>query len=84
MVNRETIVKAETGIGAKQAAELVQICSGYKSEIFLKQGGKKVNAKSIMGVISMSLKMDENVTVVVIGEDETDALSAVLGYFNKL
>lgn len=79
---KETVVKNEEGIQAKKAAELVNLCSRFDCEINLKQGSKNVNAKSIMGVISMALKEEDCVTIIVDGADEDVALQEVVKFFN--
>lgn len=84
MIFKETVIKCENGIGAKQAAVLVDGCNKFVSDIHLEQGNKKVNAKSIMGVISLALKNGDLVTVIASGEDEKIALDGVVSLFHTL
>ena len=53
MVERNVIVRLETGLHARPAARFVQEANQYQSDIYIVKGNKKVNAKSIMGVMSL-------------------------------
>ena len=52
MTSRELTIKSEEGLQSRPAALLVQVASKYASTIWIEQGSKRVNAKSIMGVLS--------------------------------
>ena len=67
---------------ARPVAEIVQTASRFKSEIFLISGTKKINAKSIMGMMSLGLDLGEKVNVVVDGVDENDALTGIENYLS--
>lgn len=84
MTFRDTVIKCENGIGAKQAGVLVNGCNKFKCDLFLEQGNKKVNAKSIMGVISLALKNGDVVTVIASGAEEKDALNKVMELLGSL
>lgn len=84
MTYKETVVKCENGIGAKQAAVLVAGCNKFACDIYLEQGNKKVNAKSIMGVISLALKNGDIVTVITSGPNEKIALDGVISLLHSL
>ena len=75
----EKLVKiALTGdLLARPIAMLVQVASQYDSNIYLETEGKKVNAKSIMGMMSMSLKSGDEVTVKAEGSDEAQAVKGI-------
>lgn len=60
------------------AQKLVARCMRYDSEIMLEMGSKKINAKSLMGVISMALRPDDTVTVIAKGDDQEDALESTI------
>ncbi|MDE7224233.1 MAG: HPr family phosphocarrier protein, partial [Acetatifactor sp.] len=61
-------------------AMLVQVASKYESSIYLEYTGKKVNAKSIMGMMSLGLNNGEQVTVTAEGVDEEEAVNAIEKY----
>ena len=58
-------------------AEIVQIASGYRSQIILDCGKYKINAKSIMGIIAFNPSVGMNVTISADGADEADAMAAL-------
>jgi phosphocarrier protein len=67
-------VTAETGIHARPATLLVQTASKFDSEIHLEYKGKKVNLKSIMGVMSLGVGQGADITISAEGSDAEDAL----------
>lgn len=62
---------------ARPVAMLVQVASKFDSNIYLETAGKKVNAKSIMGMMSLSLKAGDEVTVKAEGTDEAAAVNGI-------
>lgn len=58
-------------------AEIVQIASGFRSQIILESGKYKINAKSIMGIIAFNPSEGMNVTISADGADEADAMNAL-------
>jgi catabolite repression HPr-like protein len=68
------------GLEARPVAMLVQIASKYRSTVYIEAESKKVNAKSIMGMMSLGLGNGEEVTVITEGEDEQEALQEMLEY----
>lgn len=77
MEKREYHVVAETGIHARPATLLVQAASKFSSEINLEYKGKKVNLKSIMGVMSLGVGQGSDVVITAEGTDEADAINAI-------
>ena len=82
MISKEITIRLENGLEARPVAMLVQVASQFDSSIYLEAGEKKVNAKSIMGMMSLGLDTGEKVTVVVDGEDESVALEGVENYLS--
>ena len=76
MIFRETTVGRE--FAHIDAQKMVGRCMRYDSEITLEMGSKKINAKSLMGVISMQLKAGDVVMVIAIGDDQEEALDATM------
>ena len=70
-------IKLETGLEARPVAMLVQVASQFESTVYLNVDDRKVNAKSIMGMMSLGLAADEQVTVVAEGKDEESAVEAI-------
>lgn len=70
------------GLHARPSASLVKLCSGFKSKIFLDQDGYKVNAKSILGVMTLAAEKGSELTLSAIGEDEELALEKIKALFD--
>ena len=77
MIERPITVRFENGLDARPIAFLVQEASQYTSQIFLQVGSKKINAKSIMGMMSLTLRDGDEVTVVAEGKDEQLAADSI-------
>ena len=65
------------GLHARAASKLVQTASGYQSQVWLSHQGKRVNAKSIMGVLLLAAPCGSQLTLEVEGEDEDKAAHAI-------
>ena len=83
MENRDFHIIAETGIHARPATLLVQAASKFGSDINLEYNGKSVNLKSIMGVMSLGVGQNADVTITAEGDDEKDALDAIADTMKK-
>ncbi len=82
MIERTMKIELENGLEARPVAVLVQKASMHDSTIYIHAEGKKVNAKSIMGMMSLGLNMGEEVTVVADGTDERDAVDSIEKYLS--
>ena len=83
MIKKPITIHLSTGLEARPVAQLVQVASQFNSEIYVEVGKKKVNAKSIMGMMSLSLADGEEITVVTDGEDEQRAAEGIKTFFAK-
>ena len=83
MEKRDFHIIAETGIHARPATLLVQAASKFGSDINLEYNGKSVNLKSIMGVMSLGVGQNADVTITAEGDDEKDALDAIADNIKK-
>ncbi|GAA3609648.1 phosphocarrier protein HPr [Secundilactobacillus similis] len=77
MEKRNFKITAETGIHARPATLLVQAASKYNADITLEYDGKSVNLKSIMGVMSLGVGQNTDVTIAADGDDEKEAMEEV-------
>ena len=77
MVENQVQVKLKSGIQARQAALFVQEANRYKSEVYLQKDEKKVNAKSIMGIMSLAIAKGTMVTLMADGDDAEMAIQAL-------
>lgn len=73
-------VELPDGLEARPAAMLVQVASQYDSRIYLESGSKRVNAKSIMGMMTLGLIAGQFITVEADGADEDQAVSEIEKY----
>ncbi|MFT8424438.1 MAG: phosphocarrier protein HPr [Liquorilactobacillus sp.] len=83
MEKKEFHIISETGIHARPATLLVQAASKFNSDITLTYKEKSVNLKSIMGVMSLGVGQNADVTINADGADETDALAAIADAMTK-
>ncbi|WP_227395692.1 phosphocarrier protein HPr [Jeotgalibacillus aurantiacus] len=77
MAQKQFTVTAETGIHARPATILVQTASKFDSDIQLEYKGKKVNLKSIMGVMSLGVGQGAEIVIYADGSDEEEALASL-------
>ncbi|MEK5233172.1 HPr family phosphocarrier protein [Lysinibacillus sp. FSL K6-0232] len=77
MIERTVQVKLKLGLQARQAALFVQEANRFSADIFLEKDEKKVNAKSIMGVMSLAVAKGAEVTLSSEGNDAEQAVSAL-------
>ncbi|MBD5540194.1 MAG: HPr family phosphocarrier protein [Lachnospiraceae bacterium] len=82
MIQKSMQIQLSNGLEARPVAVLVQKASMFDSEIYIEAEGKKVNAKSIMGMMSLGLNMGEEVTVIANGKDEADAVANLENYIS--
>lgn len=83
MVEQSTKVRLKTGLQARPAAQFVQIANRFQAEITLVRGDKKVNAKSIMGVMSLAVAPGSDVTIRAEGYDEKEAVEALVTFVSQ-
>ena len=77
MIQKSMKVQLDNGLEARPVAVLVQVASQYESTIYVEVDDKKVNAKSIMGMMSLGLDNGETLTVVADGSDESAAVAHI-------
>ncbi|SFS32323.1 HPr family phosphocarrier protein [Marininema halotolerans] len=77
MVERIVTVHLKTGLHARPAALFVQEANKYTSEIFVSKENKKVNAKSIMGIMSLAVSHGSEITISADGSDAEQAIEAL-------
>jgi phosphocarrier protein len=83
MLERELKVSNRLGLHARAAAKLVQLLSGFKSQVTLTGRGREVNAKSIMGVLLLAAAPGASLLIRAEGEDEEAALQAAADLFDR-
>jgi len=77
MLYKELTIKSSEGLRSRTAARLVKVAERFESQILIESENKKINAKSIMGVLSLNIKCGESIYVLANGRDEKEALEAL-------
>ena len=77
MTNKEVIVRCESGLHNRQATYFVQKANEFESSIWLESGSRKMNAKSLLGIMSLSIVTGADVTLYAEGADEEAAVNAL-------
>ena len=77
MIKKPITIQLASGLEPRPVAVLVQVASQYNSKIYVEDGDRKVNAKSIMGMMSLNLSEGTAITVAADGEDESEAVAGV-------
>lgn len=83
MISKKITIKIPTGLEARPVALLVQVASQYESSIYVECEEKKINAKSIMGMMSLALAAGEEITVTADGVDEEVAMENIEKYLSS-
>lgn len=83
MKKEKVILKNETGLHARPASELVKIASKFKSDIYITASDKRVNAKSILAIMSAGIKASTEIEIECDGEDEETAIVELVKAFNN-
>jgi phosphocarrier protein len=83
MKEQKITIKNRAGIHARPAALLVQTANRFSSEIYLEKNSERINAKSIMGIITLGATYKSEINIIADGEDESDAVSAIAQLFEK-
>jgi phosphocarrier protein HPr len=83
MIEREVKVTNRAGIHARPAALIVQTASRYESKIMLGKDNEQINAKSIMGIITLGAGYDTALKLSVEGPDEQEAADALASLFEN-
>jgi phosphocarrier protein HPr len=78
MLTRETEIINKLGLHARASAKLTQLAGRYKCEVWMSKGTRRINAKSIMGVMMLAAGKGSKVTVETDGPDEQVAMEALI------
>ncbi len=83
MVSQNVVVKLKTGLQARPAALFVQEANRFSSEVYVEKDEKKVNAKSIMGIMSLAISTGKEIVISADGPDEEQAVSTLILFVTK-
>jgi len=82
MQQLEVEITNKLGLHARASAKLTQLAGRFQSEVWMSRNGRRVNAKSIMGVMMLAAARGTTVTIETSGPDEAEAMSALLTLIN--
>jgi phosphocarrier protein len=77
MLQREVEIVNKLGLHARASAKLTQIAAKFQADVWLTRNGRRVNAKSIMGVMMLAAGKGSTITIETEGADETEAMTAL-------
>jgi phosphocarrier protein HPr len=83
MIKTRIIISNKLGLHARASAKLTKLATSFKSEVWMSRNGRRVNAKSIMGVMMLAAGMGAEVEIETEGEDEAAAMSSILELINE-
>lgn len=83
MYIEKTVVKCESGLHNKQATFFIQKANDFKSSIWIEADDRKINAKSLLGVLSMAIVTGTEVSLSAEGPDEEEAVRTLSGMLEK-
>ncbi|MEO8343248.1 MAG: HPr family phosphocarrier protein [Gallionella sp.] len=82
MLQEDVLIINKLGLHARASAKLTQLASSFKCEVMLSRNGRRVNAKSIMGVMMLAAAKGTSIIIETDGEDENEAMQAVMKLIN--
>ncbi len=77
MYSKGVVVRCESGLHNKQATYFVQKANEFESSIWLESGNRKMNAKSLLGIMSLGIISGSTVTLSAVGSDEETAVTSL-------
>lgn len=83
MITKDMTIEISTGLEARLVAVFVQVASQFESSIYVQHDNKRVNAKSIMGMMTLGLPVGENIKVSAEGTDEEEAIKEIGKYLSN-
>ncbi|MFQ3544868.1 HPr family phosphocarrier protein [Halobacillus rhizosphaerae] len=83
MIERSLEVELETGLQARPAAQFVQQANRFVADIFIEKDKKRINAKSIMGLMSLAVGHGEEIMIIADGTDEETAMEELTDFIKE-
>ncbi len=82
MIKTTVTISNKLGLHARASAKLTKLAGSFKSEVFMSRNGRRVNAKSIMGVMMLAAGLGSEVEIETTGPDEQQAIDAIAALIN--
>ena len=83
MITRRITIGLPAGLEARPVAMLVQVASQYDSTVYLETEGRRINAKSIMGMMSLAASLGTEIRIITDGSDEEQAMAGMEAYLSN-
>ena len=83
MIVKEVVVKNKAGLHTRPAASVVKLASRFKSDFYIEMQGVEINAKSIIGVMSLAAPKGTRLTLQLDGEDADEAARQLVEFFEQ-
>jgi catabolite repression HPr-like protein len=83
MLEKTVTVELKTGLQARPAALFVQEANRISSDVYVEKDGKRVNAKSIMGIMSLAISSGSEITIALDGNDQETGLETLVKFVKK-
>jgi phosphocarrier protein len=83
MLQQDALIINKLGLHARASAKLTQLASSYKCEVMLTRNNRRVNAKSIMGVMMLAAAKGTTITIETSGADEAEAMQVLQNLINN-
>lgn len=84
MKEKSVILKSQNGLHARPASDLVKLANDFQAEISIEFNQNKVNAKSILGLLTLAATYGSELIIVCDGHDEEAALDSIVNFFSDL
>lgn len=82
MLNQDVLIINKLGLHARASSKLTKLASQFACEIWMSRAGKRVNAKSIMGVMMLAASKGSTINIETSGENESEAMDAIVALIN--
>ncbi len=79
MVSRDVTIKNNVGLHARPATFFIQKANSYKSSVWVEREDRRINAKSLLGVLSLGIVKGMTITIIADGQDENEAVDGLAG-----
>jgi len=77
MISRDVVIKNNVGLHARPATFFIQKANSYRSSVWVEREDRRVNAKSLLGVLSLGIVKGMTITLIADGSDEAEALDGL-------
>lgn len=83
MIEKEIKISNKLGLHARAAAKLSHLANGFESDIFIKHSSDQVNAKSLLGILTLGATFGDAIMIIASGQDEESALEKISELFER-